>query len=116
MSKLSIVGGGLSGLVAAITAAEQGTAVELFEARKSLGGRARTMSGDFRANIGAHAFWRDGESWKWLRERDLLPRSKRSPLTGSRFFYRDRIRQIPPGSFRKVWRLRGKQVDRKSVV
>ena len=35
MTKLSIVGGGLSGLVA-ITAAERGTEVELFEARKSL--------------------------------------------------------------------------------
>ena len=49
MSKLTIVGGGLSGLVAAITAAERGAEVELFEARKSLAGRARTKSGDFTA-------------------------------------------------------------------
>lgn len=109
MTKLTIVGGGLSGLVAAITAAERGTEVELFEARGSLGGRARTKSGDFRANIGAHAFWRDGESWKWLRGRNLLPPSKRSPLTGSRFYYRDRVRQVPPRSFLKFLRLRGKQ-------
>jgi len=109
MTKLSIVGGGLSGLVAAITAAERGTGVRLIEARGSLGGRARTKSGDFRANIGAHAFWRDGDSWTWLRERNLLPPSKRSPLTGSRFYYRDRVRQIPPRSFVKFWRLRGKQ-------
>jgi phytoene dehydrogenase-like protein len=60
MRKLTIVGGGLSGLVAAITAAERGTEVELFEARKSLGGRARTKSDDFRANIGVHAFRSDG--------------------------------------------------------
>ena len=109
MSKLTIVGGGLSGLVAAITAAERGTEVELFEARKSLGGRARTKSGDFRANIGAHAFWKDGASWKWLRERNLLAPAKRSPLTGSRFYYRDRIRQAPPRSFLKFLRLRGKE-------
>jgi uncharacterized protein with NAD-binding domain and iron-sulfur cluster len=110
MSKLTIVGGGLSGLVAAIIAAQRGTEVELFEARQSLGGRARTKSGDFRANIGAHAFWNDGESWKWLRERNLLAPAKRSPLTGSRFHYRDRIRQAPPRSFLKFLRLRGKEV------
>lgn len=109
MNKLTIVGGGLSGLVAAITAAERGTEVELFEVRKSLGGWARTKSGDFRANIGAHAFWKDGESWKGLRERNLPAPAKRSPLTSSRFYYRDRIRQAPPRSFLKFLRLRGKE-------
>jgi phytoene dehydrogenase-like protein len=107
--KLTIVGGGLSGLVAAIAAAERGVEVELFEARKSLGGRARTNSGDFRANLGAHAFWHGGVACTWLHARSLLPPLRRSPLTGARFYYRDRASRLPPRSFRKVWRLRGKR-------
>jgi squalene-associated FAD-dependent desaturase len=39
-ARLAILGGGLSGLAAAATAAEHGLAVELFEARRTLGGRA----------------------------------------------------------------------------
>jgi squalene-associated FAD-dependent desaturase len=39
-SRVAIVGGGLAGLAAAVRLAEQGLHVELFEARKALGGRA----------------------------------------------------------------------------
>jgi hypothetical protein len=44
-----------------------------------------------------------------LRERNLLPAAKRSPVTGSCFFYRDRIRRTPPRSFLSFLRLRGKE-------
>jgi flavin-dependent dehydrogenase len=42
---LTIVGGGLAGLVAAIAAREAGLDVSLYEARHQLGGRARTALG-----------------------------------------------------------------------
>lgn len=38
--RLAIIGGGLAGLAAAVAAVEQGIQVELFEARRCLGGRA----------------------------------------------------------------------------
>ena len=38
--RLAIIGGGLAGLAAAVAAVEQGIEVELFEARRRLGGRA----------------------------------------------------------------------------
>jgi len=39
-ARIAIIGGGLAGLAAAVKAVEQGFAVELFEARRRLGGRA----------------------------------------------------------------------------
>src|SRR4051812_3399552 len=51
---LTIVGGGLGGLVAAISAREAGLDVTLVEARDELGGRARTATGAYRANWGPH--------------------------------------------------------------
>ena len=44
-TQLTIVGGGLGGLVTAISAREAGLEVTLYEARKELGGRARTTDG-----------------------------------------------------------------------
>src|SRR6478735_965337 len=49
MQELTVVGGGLGGLTAAIEAAERGMKVRLFEARPALGGRARTTAGFYRA-------------------------------------------------------------------
>jgi len=55
--RIEIVGGGLAGMVAAIECAEQGADVRLYEARDSLGGRARSTDGPFRANFGPHALY-----------------------------------------------------------
>ena len=66
MDEIMVVGGGLSGLVAAIECAEAGQRVRLFEASRELGGRARTLDGPFRANLGAHVIYADGCSWAWL--------------------------------------------------
>lgn len=74
MSTITIVGGGLAGLVAAVTAAEQGASVELHEAHGMLGGRARSTQGPFVANLGPHALYNDGPLWAWLKERRLLPK------------------------------------------
>jgi squalene-associated FAD-dependent desaturase len=40
MTRVAVIGGGLAGLAAAVAAAEHGLEVELFEARRRLGGRA----------------------------------------------------------------------------
>jgi phytoene dehydrogenase-like protein len=73
MDELMVVGAGVSGLVAAIEAAERGWSVTVCEARSAVGGRARSMRGRFLANIGPHALYSDGAFWRWLEERDLLP-------------------------------------------
>lgn len=73
MDELMVVGAGVSGLVAAIAAAERGWSVTVWEARSGPGGRARSMRGRFRANIGPHALYQDGAFWRWLEDRSLLP-------------------------------------------
>lgn len=71
--QLNVVGGGLTGLVAAIEGAELGWHVNLFEARSTLGGRAVTLEGPYRANRGPHALYTDGPLWSWLERRALTP-------------------------------------------
>jgi phytoene dehydrogenase-like protein len=68
---LTIVGGGLAGLVAAIAAREAGIDVTLHEARRELGGRARTTRGAHHANWGPHVIYADGPLWAWLQRRGL---------------------------------------------
>lgn len=73
MAEVTVVGGGIAGLTAAITAAEEGCRVRLFEEHRELGGRARTAPPPYRANLGPHALYRDGSFWEWLAERELVP-------------------------------------------
>jgi phytoene dehydrogenase-like protein len=73
MALATIVGGGIAGLTAAITAAEDGCRVRLLEERSELGGRARTAPAPYRANLGPHALYADGPFWRWLEDRELLP-------------------------------------------
>ena len=69
MHEITVIGGGLSGLTAAIACAEGGARVHLLEARDSLGGRARSTDGDYKANLGPHALYKGGPAWNWLDER-----------------------------------------------
>jgi phytoene dehydrogenase-like protein len=108
---VNVVGGGLAGMVAAITAAEDGAAVDLFEARDQLGGRARTLSGDWAANWGPHALYDDGLLWAWLAERRLLPPAKRAALIGLRFRRDGEGRRTPPAPMiRSIGLLRARGV------
>ena len=96
MHDITIIGGGVAGLTAAITCAEQGATVGLLEAHDQLGGRARSADGSYKANLGPHAIYKGGTLWSWLRERDLLPPLARPQLTGYRFHYQGAIHRTPP--------------------
>jgi len=111
MSGITVVGGGIAGLTAAITAAEGGGAsVRLLEAHEELGGRARSMGGPYKANFGPHVIYKDGPLWDWLAERDLLPPFSGPPLAGIRFRWQGEVRRTPPlGTIPAVLRLRGRE-------
>ena len=70
---LTIVGAGLTGLTAAIEAAERGWRVTVAEAHSQPGGRARSLAAPFRANTGPHAIYVDGPWWAWLERHGLTP-------------------------------------------
>ena len=115
MRQVTVIGGGVSGLVAAITAAEAGADVRLLEAHDALGGRARSTDGPYKANLGPHVLYKDGPLWAWLRERDLIPPAAGAPLSGVRFRYDGAVRRTPPlDTMPAVLRLRGRKapVDR----
>jgi phytoene dehydrogenase-like protein len=110
MTKVTVVGGGLAGLTAAIACAEAGADVALFEARDELGGRARSSSGPYTANLGPHVLYKDGPLWAWLRERDLLPPMVGPPLSGIRVRWEGDVRRTPPlGAIPSILRLRGRE-------
>ncbi|WP_411079669.1 NAD(P)-binding protein [Streptomyces sp. cmx-18-6] len=99
MHRIHIVGGGLAGLTAAITAAESGAHVTLHESHRALGGRARTGDGPRRTNEGPHALYIDGPHTTWLAKRGLLgPIASVPPREALRFRFRLRgaLRAVPP--------------------
>jgi phytoene dehydrogenase-like protein len=107
---ITVVGGGLAGLTAAVACAEAGRRVRLLEAHESLGGRARSAAGPYKANLGPHVIYKDGAFWDWLSERELLPPFAGPPLSGIRFRWQGVARRLPPlGAVPAVLRLRGRE-------
>lgn len=97
METISVVGGGLGGLVAAIAAREAGLDVQLLEAKRELGGRARSTPPPYVANWGPHALYRDGKLWAWLRERGLTPACVKPPLRRALLMrWKGEVRRVPP--------------------
>jgi phytoene dehydrogenase-like protein len=96
MTEITVVGGGVAGLTAAITCAERGASVRLLEAHQKVGGRARSTDGPYKANLGPHAIYTGGVLWDWLSERELLPPVSRPLLTGVRFHYEGAVHRTPP--------------------
>lgn len=76
MSEVTVVGGGIAGLLSAIAVAEAGSAVP-HEATTTLGGRARISGHPYRANLGPHALYTDGQAWKSRRR--VAPRRSSPP-------------------------------------
>ncbi|MFI9254643.1 NAD(P)-binding protein [Streptomyces sp. NPDC053069] len=107
MQAITVVGGGFAGLTAAITAAEAGAGVTLYEAHHTLGGRARTAEGPYRTNEGPHALYNGGPHWSWLRQRDLIgPLAPIPPLEAARLRLRHHgvLRRTPPFGMLKLLR------------
>jgi phytoene dehydrogenase-like protein len=96
MNEITVIGGGVAGLTAAITCAEGGADVRLLEAHETLGGRARSTDGPYKANLGPHAIYRGGVLWDWLTTRGLMPALARPLLTGVRFHYEGTVHRTPP--------------------
>lgn len=95
-NQITVIGGGLAGLTAAITCAEGGADVRLLEAHDRLGGRARSTDGPYKANLGPHAIYSGGVLWDWLGARGLMPPLARPPLTGVRFHFGGAVHRTPP--------------------
>jgi len=100
-SPITIVGGGLAGLIASIACAEAGAEVHLVEAHAAVGGRAVTAEGPWKANLGPHALYTNTGLYQWLQERDLLPPVVPPRLTGLRMRWRGERRAMLPGP---AWR------------
>jgi phytoene dehydrogenase-like protein len=99
MTGLTVIGGGLGGLVAAITAAEHGAEVRMYEAHARLGGRWRAADPPFVFHEGPHVLYRDGPLYPWLRQRGLLGTTRPVPVSALfRFRFRldGRLRHRPP--------------------
>ncbi|MER6016422.1 FAD-dependent oxidoreductase [Streptomyces bluensis] len=109
MHHITVIGGGFAGLTAAITAAEAGAKVTVYEAHHTLGGRARTAEGPYRTNEGPHALYNGGPHWTWLNQRDLIgPLAPIPPLEGARLrlHHRGVLRRTPPFAMLKLLRRR----------
>ncbi|MDO8186729.1 FAD-dependent oxidoreductase [Conexibacter sp. JD483] len=114
--EITVVGGGVAGLAAAIVCAEGGAPVRLLEARGQLGGRARSDDGPYKTNFGPHALYANGTLHAFLAERGLLPPLVKPPLTRVYFHAEGRRRATPPPPFAtavvKLWRVKRAPVDR----
>jgi hypothetical protein len=97
-SEITVVGGGIAGLVASIACAEGGVRVRLLEAHDQLGGRGRSTDGPYAANFGPHALYSNGTLHPFLTQRGLLPPLARPPLSRVRVRAGGRRRLLPPAA------------------
>ncbi|MGW6730114.1 NAD(P)-binding protein [Nocardia sp. NPDC055029] len=96
---ITVVGGGLAGLTAAIAVAETGVPVRLHEAHQTLGGRGRATPPPHVAHEGAHVFYADGPHYTWLKKRGFVAGLGWPGITDAMkvgFRADDRIRHVPP--------------------
>jgi phytoene dehydrogenase-like protein len=96
-ANVHVVGGGIGGLTAAITAAEHGLTVVLKERSRRLGGRGWTTDGEFKANWGPRVIYSDGSWWEWLQQRGLAEPAARYPMMAPVLIRADgKARRVPP--------------------
>jgi phytoene dehydrogenase-like protein len=83
-----VVGGGITGLIAAAFASRAGARVLLLEGAPDLGGRARTRNtSGYRLNQGAHAFYRSGPFDEALQDLGVEYTGNRPSLARGCFVY-----------------------------
>ncbi|WP_167478575.1 FAD-dependent oxidoreductase [Nocardia arthritidis] len=96
---ITVIGGGIAGLTAAIASAEAGASVTVHEAHHVLGGRGRAIAGEYVAHEGAHVFYADGPHYTWLKRRGFVAGlGWPSPAAATRMGFRvgGRVRKAPP--------------------
>ncbi|AFA76184.1 hypothetical protein GPOL_174p01650 (plasmid) [Gordonia polyisoprenivorans VH2] len=97
---ITVVGGGLAGLTAAIACAESGAPVHLYEAHERVGGRGRATARPYVAHEGAHVFYADGPHYRWLKRRGFVSGlgwpSPLDMVTLLHFRAEGRVRALPP--------------------
>jgi phytoene dehydrogenase-like protein len=108
---MTVVGAGISGLVAAIEAAEHGWSVDLLDSSTSPGGRARTLPGRYRANTGPHAVYVDGSFWHWLEKRGLQPSVVAAKPGGTLYKVAGRLGGLPQEIRSSIARVHGDAPD-----
>jgi phytoene dehydrogenase-like protein len=103
-----VVGAGLAGMTAALTAADEGARVTVLEARAHPGGRARTATtaDGFHFNQGAHALYRGGAAWDVLHTFGITPRGASPVATRAYGLRSDGTLDALPGSFTTLLRTR----------
>jgi hypothetical protein len=72
------------------------TVFTMIEAHETVGGRARSTDGAYKANLGPHAIYVGGVLSDWLEARGLMPPLARPLLTGVRFHYGGAVHRTPP--------------------
>ncbi|MEU0504367.1 NAD(P)-binding protein [Nocardia sp. NPDC005998] len=96
---ITVIGGGLAGLTAAIACAETGVPVRLYEAHHTLGGRGRAKAAPYVAHDGPHVFYADGPHYTWLKTRGFIGDLGWPSVTdAARIGFRvdGRLRRLPP--------------------
>ena len=90
-----VVGGGLAGLVAAVTAANGGSSVALLDSR-SFGGRGRSASRDgFVLDEGGHALYRGGGGWDVLTSLGVDPQGVTPDPKSYRVLWHGEVAPLP---------------------
>lgn len=104
-TEVTVVGGGLAGLIAASEVAEAGVPVRLLEARSRPGGRATSTPAPYQANLGPHALYAGTALWEWLRRRDLHGPARTPRSTNIVFRWQGHARRVPPRALAPILRL-----------
>jgi phytoene dehydrogenase-like protein len=102
-----VIGAGLAGLTAALTAADAGARVTVLEARAHPGGRARTTEANgFLFNQGAHALYRGGPAWDVVTGFGITPRGSSPDAAHADGLRRDGTLAALPGTAATLLRTR----------
>ncbi|WP_078381778.1 phytoene desaturase family protein [Sutcliffiella halmapala] len=91
-----VIGGGLTGLTAAVYLAKAGQSVLLLEKEHQLGGLAQTTNVNGALfNLGPHAMYEGGAALRILREWNLLPKGGYASKSGMAGIYEGKIVNVP---------------------